>query len=438
VSLTSKSVFADHFDINDVYAVGRARLEEAVICLLFVIQSTAAVTLLNKLAIPGLGVVWLAAGALCIVLAAMNPLATLKGAAAGWPFLLLAAWATLSTRWTVDSYETTRASLLLWAGHIFAFMLASKYSLERIITLLAITLCSLVAVSLLLAVAMPSVGQMQELHQGAWSGVWAEKQGMGIYASHALVASLAMVWRGPHYRWWWLAIIMCAIAIIGSTSKTALMMTFLSLVFGLWLRVFYRGVLSKVVGTWVAAIGAILIIPIATGSVDIFLKVIGKSSDLTGRTDIWEAVQKVADMRPLTGWGYQAIFRGGDDLTSPFQWITESTGFLPANAHSSWLDTYLQLGSVGVILLAISVIWAWAGVLISRKMSNASIAFVGATLASITFISFTETNLVAAMELQWILFIVLACKLFLPVDASEPIEPAHEDGPEDDIYTYSL
>jgi exopolysaccharide production protein ExoQ len=437
VSITSRSVFADHLDVGSFYTRARDRFEEAIICAAFIIQSTAAVTFLNKLNLPGLGVVWLIGGLLCLLVAAMNPLATLKGAIVGWPFFLISVWASLSLGWTIDSYETLRAILLLWAGQIFVFAVAGKYSWDRIITLLAICLCGLVAFSLIVVVAMPSVGRMQDIHLGAWSGAWAEKQGMGIYASHGLMAALTMVWRGQAYRWWWLGVLICAIGIIGTTSKTALIMTFLALAVGFWFRIFYRGLLGKVIGGWLAALGAILIIPIATGSVDGLLKAMGKSSDLTGRADIWSAVQKVADMRPDHGWGYQAIFRGKDDMTSPYQWINEWTDFLPANAHSSWLDVYVQLGHIGVALLIACVIWAWIGLFVTREKSNRSIAFIAATLAPITFISFTETNLLVGMELQWILFTLLACKLFMPGDEQAATDSGQDGTLAGDTFTYS-
>lgn len=426
MSHTHQTVFADHLDIGSVYAHWRARIEEALICIAFVIQSTAAVNLLSKVNVPGLGAVWLIGGVICVLVAAMNPIATLKGAIRGWPVVLITCWAFLSLGWTIDRYETMRGILMLATCHLLAFAVAGKYSWERITTLLAISLCGLVALSLFLVFAMPSVGTMQDIHQGAWSGAWAEKQGMGIYASHGLLVSLAMVWRGPSYRWWWLGVAMCGVAIIGTTSKTALMMTVLALAFGFWLRIFYRGVLGKVIGGWLAALGAILAIPIATGALDFLLKALGKSTDLTGRTDIWAAVQKIGDMRPDRGWGYQAVFRGEDDITSPYQWITQWTDFSPVNAHSSYLDMYLQLGHTGVALLVVCVIWSWIGLFMARGISNDVMSFAGATLLSVTFTSFTETNLMAPMELQWVLIILLGSKLLMPAETNTtPIAQSH-------------
>jgi exopolysaccharide production protein ExoQ len=427
VSLTSRPVFADHLDVREVYGRLRDRAEDALVIFTLMIQSTAMVTLPEKFHVPGLGAVWLTGAMLCLVFAAMNPMATLKGAIRGWPFILLSIWALFSVRWTVSPYETIRGVLLLTSAHLFAFALAGHYSWQRLILYIAITLCGLVAVSVVLAIGMPKIGQMQDFHQGAWSGVWAEKQAMGIYACLGLVTALTMAWRGVKYAPWWIGVGLCAIAVIGSTSKTAIVMVAVALVAGFWLRIFYRGVLGKVIGGWVIAFGAILAIPVATGKLDFLFKALGRTSDLTGRTDVWEAVEKVAKMRPDQGWGFQAIFRGKDVMTSPYQWILEWTDFLPANAHSSWYDIYIQLGHVGVALLVLAMVWAWAGLFFARKMDNYALAFAGATLAAISFISFTETNLVAPMELQWFLVVLLATKLFMQGDKPDNVGLASTD-----------
>jgi exopolysaccharide production protein ExoQ len=441
VSMPSRSVFADHLDVRDVYARSYAWLQDAMVCLILLIQSTAVVTLFSKLSVPGLGAVWLMGGALCLLFVFMNPMATLKGALAGWPFIILAAWAFMSFGWTVNRYETFRGGLLLMSSIAFAFAFAASYSWKRTITLTATCLCGLLVFSVVLAIVMPSIGQMQGEHQGAWAGAWAEKQAMGIYGCLGVLAAMAMAWMGPKYWPWWFVALICAIGVVGSTSKTALVMMFGAVLAAFWLRIFYRGFMGKVTGGWLAAFGAILAIPIATGSFDFALKALGRTSDLTGRTDVWEVVRNVANMRPNEGWGFQAVFRGKDDMTSPYQWITEATDFLPANAHSSWLDIYIQLGQPGFALLVVCMAWTWLGLIIGRKVDNYAFSFAGATIAALTFISFTETNLVAPMELQWFMVVLLGTKLFLPMgqqdDPTQTSADSSQDGVLDgDTFTY--
>jgi exopolysaccharide production protein ExoQ len=448
VSSVAKPVFADHLDVSDIYSRVKYRLEDFVVGLCFFIQTAAAVTLPPKLAggpVPGLGAVWLIAGLLCFGFALTKPLQTLKATIWAWPFVALTVWIWLSYSWTIEPYETLRGILLISCAHIFAISVAARFSWHRIIEILAWTLCSLVAFSIILAVFLPKMGQMQGELAGAWSGAWDEKQSLGFHACFGLVAAMAMLWRGPKYRLWWIGIALCLVAIVGSTGKTALVMVVVAIAAGLWLRIFYRGFFGKVTGSWLAALGGIALVPLASGTLGFLLTAFGKSTDFTGRTGVWEAVKNVADMRPNQGWGFQTIWRDKDSMTSPFQWITDRVEFLPANAHSSWLDAYLQLGRPGVVLLVVCMVWAWLGIFVRPKTSNIAIAFSGAILAAITFISFTETNLVTSMELQWVLVVLLTTKLFLgdsdtsesPANSNQMEAEAHSGILEGDTFTYS-
>jgi exopolysaccharide production protein ExoQ len=296
--------------------------------------------------------------------------------------------------------------------------------------------------SIFFALAVPSIGQMQGELQGAWSGLWLEKQALGFHSCLALICSMAMMWRGRAYWPWCIGIVLSLIAIVGSQGVTALGMTAIAVATGLWIRLFYHGFASKLTGSWIAAFAALALIPALTGAFDAVLRLSGKTSDLSGRREIWEGVTTVADMRPMQGWGFQAIWRTKDDMTSPLQWILERADFVPANAHSSWLDIYLQLGQPGVILLAICMIWAWLSLFFKAKIDNRALAFSGATFAAITFISFSETNLVMPMDLQWALVCLLAVKLYLTPPITDTvqrplIEPQTAQGSLDgDLYTY--
>ncbi|MFI8594547.1 O-antigen ligase family protein [Microbacterium sp. NPDC078428] len=93
---------------------------------------------------------------------------------------------------------------------------------------------------------------------------------------------------------------------------------------------------------------------------DDLLEFLGKSSDLTGRGGIWQAVAERAAEHPWLGWGFS---------TPWLPWVPEFDGWIIVNdltvfhAHNVWLDAWMQLGIVGVALLGLSylaVIWrAW-------------------------------------------------------------------------------
>ncbi|GAA2004096.1 O-antigen ligase family protein [Microbacterium ulmi] len=87
---------------------------------------------------------------------------------------------------------------------------------------------------------------------------------------------------------------------------------------------------------------------------------LGRSSDLTGRETIWAAVLERASQRPVAGWGFATPWVVADPAFDG--WIIDH-GQSVQQAHSMWIDAFLQLGAVGVTLLALAylaLIWrAW-------------------------------------------------------------------------------
>lgn len=84
---------------------------------------------------------------------------------------------------------------------------------------------------------------------------------------------------------------------------------------------------------------------------DLLFGALGRSADLTGREGIWGAVLERATQHPIVGWGFatpwlpwEARFDG---------WIVDH-GQTVMQAHSMWLDVFLQLGAVGVVILALA------------------------------------------------------------------------------------
>ncbi|WP_223625889.1 O-antigen ligase [Microbacterium sp. EST19A] len=88
------------------------------------------------------------------------------------------------------------------------------------------------------------------------------------------------------------------------------------------------------------------------------LALLGRSSDLTGRSDrIWSKVLERAGEHPLFGNGFSSPWIPTDPAFDG--WIIDH-GITVFHAHNMWLDVLLQLGVLGVVLMAlayISLLW---------------------------------------------------------------------------------
>lgn len=108
-----------------------------------------------------------------------------------------------------------------------------------------------------------------------------------------------------------------------------------------------------------AVVGAVVVVVAWLGR-DAIFSALGRSSSLTGRSGIWQAVIDRAAEHPGVGWGFATPWITGDPHFDG--WIIDH-GQSVMQAHNVWLDVWMQLGIVGIVLLGLvylSFLWrAW-------------------------------------------------------------------------------
>lgn len=157
------------------------------------------------------------------------------------------------------------------------------------------------------------------------------------------------------------------------------------------------------------------------------LALLGKSEDATGRLEIWSAVGRLAEQRPVAGWGWVSYWA---PWVAPFDTLAERKGVLYLQAHDAWLDVYFQLGAIGLVLfiaLAVSVLWrTWfravdrprrdaIAILRHRAVDLAPLLIVAALLAQ----SIAESRIL--IESGWMLLVAFAVKTKRPERAADPV-----------------
>ncbi len=132
-----------------------------------------------------------------------------------------------------------------------------------------------------------------------------------------------------------------------------------------------------------------------------------RSPDATHRADIWEQVIHYAQERP-EGWGYVGYWPVWDQ---PYKSIVESTGVVAAHAHNSYLDAWLQLGLIGMVLFLVIMVLLFGGTwrLVERASRGDSFIPVSWALlaAALAIQGLTESRLL--VEGGWYLIVVLFC-----------------------------
>jgi exopolysaccharide production protein ExoQ len=170
----------------------------------------------------------------------------------------------------------------------------------------------------------------------------------------------------------------------------------------------------------IRSIGLILLIVISIlfilqFSTDIFVvtvtKVLGRDITLTGRTILWQDLLSMAK-KPLIGFGFNSFWLG-----ERLKILHERYWFQPTEAHNSFLETYLNGGLFGVILMILVFLASF------KKVGRALIddydfgiyrmsVFIFALLYSIT-----EAFLMV-FHLVWFMFLLVSIEV--PIHRLDP------------------
>jgi exopolysaccharide production protein ExoQ len=98
-----------------------------------------------------------------------------------------------------------------------------------------------------------------------------------------------------------------------------------------------------------------VMISLAIAQYDSLLRLLGKTADLSGRLQIWKAVAFAISKHPYLGYGYGGFWNQshGESMN-----VILSVGFPLNHAHDGYLNLWLQLGLVGLLLFVWSLVGA--------------------------------------------------------------------------------
>jgi O-antigen ligase len=263
----------------------------------------------------------------------------------------------------------------------------------------------LVPLSILLIRYYPDLGR--EYHRWSWTpsytGVATSKNALGYVC---LVLGLASLWRvlealrgtadGSSRRTLWAhgSVLVMTLWLFWMADSATTLFCFLA-----------AGALMMVAGTpafarapsrlhTVVAAGLVAVL-FGMLFMDVFTAVMGRDTTLTGRTALWdELLQMSAD--PVLGAGFESFWLG-DRATS----LWARHWWRPNQAHNGYLEIYLNLGLIGVVLLAAVIVRGYRNVVASLSYDPSGGRLRLAYLTAAVLYNLTEAAF-KGMHLVWI------------------------------------
>ncbi len=131
------------------------------------------------------------------------------------------------------------------------------------------------------------------------------------------------------------------------------------------------------------------------------LEELGKDATLTGRTDIWRLVLNMSGS-PIFGTGFESFWLG-DRANRMWQMYY----FHPTQAHNGYIEVYLEMGWIGVLLLATIVFAGYRNALAMLKINPDAGRIRLAYMAVALVYNVTEAGF-RMMTLTWIMLLLSA------------------------------
>ena len=159
------------------------------------------------------------------------------------------------------------------------------------------------------------------------------------------------------------------------------------------------------------------------------LELFGKSDDLTGRLDIWNTVIGLATERLWFGWGWVGYWV---PWVEPFDGLAVRNGVEYLQAHNAWLDVWMQLGIVGLVVFAsivVGALWRSWFLAVDRPLDDAGRPLPYSASALVPFLllvaligqSLAESRIL--IEGGWFLLVAIAWSTKLRQWEPEPLAP---------------
>jgi exopolysaccharide production protein ExoQ len=306
-----------------------------------------------------------------------------------------------SALWSIDPGTTLHQAVTLVFSAAFALDVSLTLSPGEQLKLVCFALGAIVLMSVALELLLPGfVPGTDELGSTAWRGAFATKNEFGRVIVLATVALLSIAGRNRIARF---AILGFGILLgyFANTVGAAAYLVILWVVSAAFPLLRFKGrrqtLVTLCILTLVVAVGMA-----AFQNRTNLTALVGRKSDLTGRSDLWIYALKSVEQRPLLGYGYGAFW---NSKSQPATRIREAINWPDApHSHNQYTEVLLSAGMAGL------AVYLW---LLASAIKNAYIYYLFGTggsrmwplllLLFVCIFHFTETGALAGNAASWIL-----------------------------------
>lgn len=306
-----------------------------------------------------------------------------------------------STLWSITPGVTFMRSISLVPPTLFGIYLALRFDTRELLSIALRSLRLCFVLSLFIILVVPSIGVSAPPHIDAWRGIFAHRNTLGMmcYINFIVLGGLASDARTRRSPAFYADVALTALLLYGSGSKTPVFVVLTVLAMITLLYSIRRSMLLFIPHALLVFGSALLLIL----NFEALLQLIGREPTLSGRALLWQTIWTAIQNKILLGYGFEAFWA---NAMGPVQYVWQTIGWQPTEAHSLYLDVWLSIGALGLLLLVLllgqAFIRAWFKV---RHIPLMTAVWVTSWMFSIIMVGFVESYLFSPTLVTWPLMV---------------------------------
>jgi exopolysaccharide production protein ExoQ len=269
--------------------------------------------------------------------------------------LIFLALAIFSIVWSADIASTFDINRGLIRTFLFAAYFTARYNLKEQMKILVWVIGIAAVLSLIACLGVPSYGIVED----GWQGIFPYKNymGRGMVLGGILLLTLAL--DNARNWWYWLGFMLTLfLAIVSHSSTSILLLLILIVQMPLYTLIKQQYKVRVILLSLLCVVLGAVVMVIVTQQETILVDILGEGTNFNGRTPIWTIIiDTVSQERPWFGYGYGGFWTSdAGAYVIANTWASDQGIVENFNAHNVYIETFTNLGLVGVILYGIVLV----------------------------------------------------------------------------------
>lgn len=332
-----------------------------------------------------------------------------------WALTALTLWAMLSVFWSLEPWVAIEEAIKLLATMLFASYLFLRLSPEHRYITLGWAMLLIAVLSFATAIFIPTIGIVYEgSHAGDWRGIFFSKNSFGqtLVFAVLLLGYVALTHHRRLKRWLaWSGVLLCCVLIALSNSRSAWILLVSVPIFAGFFNFLRRAPRLRLPVVLLTLYAVPVASALILSNLHEVTQALGRDVTLTGRVPLWDVMLVEIQQHTWLGVGFRSFWLGPG---GPSTEIINALWWDVVHGHNGWLDTWLELGLVGLALQAVHTLamfgLAWGR--LRQYKSNDGVLLL--TFLSLFFLlNLTENFFLRPLSPIWILYVFTSIQLVM-------------------------